>query len=82
MIMVVHLAKTVTVSAKIDVELRRKMAELGIKPSEAIRRALEREVEERMLENLQEMVEKASTILSKVGEEAWVKAVRESRDER
>jgi len=35
------LIKNVTVSAKIDVELRRKMAELGIKPSEAIRKALE-----------------------------------------
>jgi len=72
----------VTVSAKIDVELRRRLAELGIKPSEAIRRALEKEVEEKMRERLYEMIENASPILSKVGKEAWVKAVRESRDER
>ena len=71
-----------TVSAKIDVELRRKLTELGIKPSEAIRRALEKEVEEKMRERLYEMIEKASTILSKVSKEDWVKAVRESRDER
>jgi len=76
------LTKTVTVSAKIDVELRRKLAELGIKPSEAIRRALEREVEERTREKLQETIENASVILSKVGREDWVKSIRESRDER
>jgi len=80
--LVVSLTKTVTVSAKIDVELRRKLAELGIKPSEAIRRALEREVEEKTQEKLREMVENASAILSKVGREDWVKTVRESRDER
>jgi len=76
------LAKTVTVSAKIDVELRRKLAELGIKPSEAIRRALEKEVEEKMRERLCEMIEEAGAILSKVSREDWVKAVRESRDKR
>ena len=76
------MTKTVTVSAKIDVELRRKLAELGVKPSEAIRRALEREVEERTREKLQETIENASAILSKVDREDWVKSVRESRDER
>jgi antitoxin component of RelBE/YafQ-DinJ toxin-antitoxin module len=79
---VVYLTKTVTVSAKIDAELRRKLAELGIKPSEAIRRALEREVEERTREKLQETIENASIILSKVNREDWVKSIRKSRDER
>ena len=76
------MTKTVTVSAKIDVELRRKLAELGVKPSEAIRRALEREVEERTREKLQETIENASVILSKVDRGDWVKSIRESRDER
>lgn len=76
------MTKTVTVSAKIDVELRRKLVELGVKPSEAIRRALEREVKERTREKLQETIENASAILSKVDREDWVKSVRESRDER
>jgi len=79
---VVYLTKTVTVSAKITVELRRKLAELGVKPSETIRRALEREVEERTRQKLQETIEHASAILSKVDREDWVKSVRESRDER
>ena len=62
--------------------LRRKLTELGIKPSEAIRKALEREVEEKMREKLQKEVEATSTILSKVSEKDWVTAIRESRGER
>jgi antitoxin component of RelBE/YafQ-DinJ toxin-antitoxin module len=76
------LTETVTVSAKIDVRLRKQLAELGIKPSEAIRRALEKAVEEKLKAKLQTDVEAVSTILSKVPEEEWVKAVRESREER
>jgi len=70
------------VSAKIDVRLRRKLDELGIKPSEAIRKALEREVEEKTREKLLKDVDEASNILSKISGEDWVKAIRESRDER
>ena len=58
------------------------MKELGIKPSEFIKRALEREVEEKMKKILYEKVERASQIISKVGKESWVKALRESREER
>ena len=71
-----------TVSAKIDIELRKKLFELGIKPSEAIRRALEKEVEERTREKLQETIENINVILSKVDKNDWVKSIRESRDER
>jgi antitoxin component of RelBE/YafQ-DinJ toxin-antitoxin module len=74
--------KYATVSAKIDVELKKKMDELGISPSEAIRRALEQEVDRRMMELLRERIEKASVVLSKVNRDAWVKAIRESRDGR
>jgi len=79
---VVYLAKYVTVSAKIDVELRKKLAELGIKPSEIIRKSLEKEVEERMKQQLYKKVEKASKIITKVGKNAWIKAIRESRQQR
>ena len=81
-IFLVILCTTVTVSAKIDAELRRKLAELGIKPSEAIRRALEKEVEKKTRDKLQETIENASVILSKVNREDWVKSIRKSRDER
>ena len=74
--------KYATVSAKIDVELKKKMDELGISPSEAIRRALEQEVDRRMMEQLRGRIEKASVILSKVSRDVWVRTIRESRDER
>jgi len=76
------LKKYVTVSAKIDVELRRKLAKLGIKPSEIIRKALEKEVEERMKRQLYKKIEEASKIIAKVERDEWIKAIRESREQR
>ena len=76
------MVKYVTVSAKIDAELRKKLTELGIKPSETIRKSLEKEVEERMKQQLYKKVEKASKIITKVGKNAWIKAIRESRQQR
>jgi len=74
--------KYVTVSAKIDEELRKKLAELGIKPSKVIKESLKKEVEERMKQRLYQKVEKASKLVLKIGKESWVKAIRESREER
>jgi len=74
--------KYVTVSAKIDEELRKKLAELGIKPSEVIRRSLKMEVEKRLRQQLYKKVEEASNIIKKVNKEMWIKAIRESREER
>ena len=78
----VYLKKYVTVSAKIDVELRRKLAKLGIKPSEIIREALEKEVEERMKRQLYKKIGEASKIIAKVERDEWIKAIRESREQR
>jgi len=74
--------KYVTVSAKIDEELRKKLAELGIKPSKVIRESLKKEVEERMKQRLYQKVEKASKLILKIGKESWVKTIRESREKR
>jgi antitoxin CcdA len=71
----------VTVSAKIDKELRKKLAELSIKPSEVIKKALMEEVEKRTKEELKRKVERASRIISKAGRNNWVRAVRETRDQ-
>jgi antitoxin component of RelBE/YafQ-DinJ toxin-antitoxin module len=73
---------TVTVSAKIDVNLRKKLDELGIRPSETIRRALEREVETKLKEKLNKEIDEASAILTKVSKDDWMRAIRESREER
>jgi|YelNatPaOPRAMG01_1025707.scaffolds.fasta_scaffold06093_12 post-segregation antitoxin (ccd killing protein) len=72
----------VTVSAKIPRELREKLRELGIKPSKVIRKALQDEVERKMNEKLRENLEKASGIMRRIEAEDWVRAVRETRDER
>ena len=72
----------VTVSAKIDKELRKKMAHLGIKPSVVIKRALENEVRERSTKKVLAEASKASEILKKVSEKDWTDAIRKSRDER
>jgi antitoxin component of RelBE/YafQ-DinJ toxin-antitoxin module len=80
--MVVWMTAMVTVSAKIDVNLRKKLDELGIKPSETIRRALEREVEMKLKEKLNKEIDEASAILTKVSKDDWMKAIRESREER
>jgi len=71
----------VTVSAKIDKELREKLRDLSIKPSEVIRRALREEVERRMEEELRMKVKAASKVISKVGTENWTRSIRETRDE-
>jgi antitoxin CcdA len=71
----------VTVSAKIDEELRRRLAELSIKPSEVIKRALKEEVERRTREELRGKVERASEVISKAGGKNWMQAIRETRDE-
>jgi len=74
------MGKYAIVSAKIDVGLKKKMDELGISPSEVIRRALEQEVDRRMKELFCGRIEKASVVLSKVSRDAWVRTLRESRD--
>ena len=71
----------VTVSAKIDETLRKKMTELGIKPSTVIKRALMKEVREKEKEKLSMEASRASVILRKVSEAEWTEAVRKGRDE-
>ena len=76
------MGKMITISAKISKELKRKIDELGISPSEVIRRALEEEVRRRTRELLKERLKEVSSILSKVEREEWIKAIREAREER
>jgi len=71
----------VTVSAKIDKKLRKKLEELSIRPSEVIRRALEEEVKRKTKEMILKKIKKASPLLQRVSKEEIVRAIRESRDE-
>ena len=78
----VVVAGTVTVSAKIPEELRRRMSELGIAPSEVIRSAIEVAVRKGEQERLLSQAEAAGAIIRKVGREDWVRGIREDRDSR
>jgi hypothetical protein len=68
------------VSAKVPEELRKKMTELGIVPSDVIRKALEEAVRDRSRQLLLEQISAASEIAKKISSEDWVRAIRESRD--
>jgi hypothetical protein len=63
-------------------ELRRKMADLGIVPSDVIRKAIEGAVREREREQLLKRAESVGGIIRKVRREDWVRAIREDRDAR
>ena len=72
----------VTVSAKIDVTLRKQLYELGIKPSEVIKKALQDEVKKKKQKALAKKIEDACSIISRVSREEWADTVRQNRDER
>ena len=72
----------VTVSVKIPEKLRERMDELGIKPSEVLRRAIEEEVRKRETEKIKDSVKKLRPILDRVSLEDVVKGIREDRDSR
>jgi hypothetical protein len=77
-----NLAKQSTVSAKIDESLRKKMLELGIKPSEVIRRALEEEVERRSRDLLTKKAAQVREISKGISRADWERAFDHSRDEK
>ena len=80
--MVVRMTEMVTVSAKIPKEKKEKMDELGISPSEVFKKAVDREIEEKEREKVIHKLDEARPILMKTSKEEWVRAIRESRDER
>jgi hypothetical protein len=58
------------------------MAQLGIKPSEAIKLVLDDEGREKSTKKILAEASKAGKILKKVSEAEWTDSVRKSRDER
>ena len=76
------MSKLVTVSAKIPEELKKKMNNLNIKPSEIIKKAIENEIKRREIEELKETLEEVKPILAKLSVERVVKSIREDRESR
>jgi len=73
---------SVTVSVRIPRELKEEAKRYGINISEVARRALEKEVKRRKLEEAMAAARRIGEILSKIPEEEMVKWLREAREER
>nr|HDO80774.1 hypothetical protein [Candidatus Bathyarchaeota archaeon] len=76
------MGKYVTVSVKVPLEVKKRLEELGIKPSEVLRRAIEEELERRELEEIEKELGKLSSVLSKFSRDFIVESVREDRESR
>ena len=75
----------VTVSAKIPRELRERARELGISPSEVIKRALEEEVKRREVEELTKRLKEAERLgvdVKRIVERALEEEIRRAKMER
>ncbi|MEM4029453.1 MAG: type II toxin-antitoxin system CcdA family antitoxin [Thermofilaceae archaeon] len=72
----------VTVSAKIDRELREKLRKYGIPVSRVIRRALEEEVRKAEEEEVRRALRRVGEVLERIPPEELSALVRESREER
>jgi len=73
---------TEVVTVRIDEETKKKLKRHRINVSETVRRALREEVRKRDRAELMEALIRARPILKKISNEGWVRAVRESREER
>jgi len=71
-----------TVTAKIPVELKKKLSKLGVNVSEFTREALQKEVARLERERRRKLVLEASEILKKIPADELVEAVRAGRESR
>ncbi|BDB98554.1 type II toxin-antitoxin system CcdA family antitoxin [Saccharolobus caldissimus] len=70
------------ISVRVKKELKKKAEELGINIREVVEKALEEAIREKEKEELKDMAMKIKELMKDVSEDDWVRAVRESRDER
>jgi hypothetical protein len=69
-----------TVSAKIPREIKYKIDEYGIKPSEVIRKAIQNEIKKFEIMNLKKECELLKPIINKIKGEQVAKSIREDRE--
>jgi len=72
----------VTISAKIDRELREKLRKYGIPISKVVRAALEEEVRRAEEERVKSSLERIGEVLKKIPSEEMVESIRASREGR
>lgn len=71
-----------TISAKIEKSKKEEMEQLGISPSDVIKKAVDDAIREKKRKKLSEDLNEAGKLIRKIPKERWVQAIRESRDER
>ena len=76
------MTEMVTVSAKIEKRKKEEMEQLGISPSDIIKKAVDDAIREKKRKKLIEDLNEAGKLIRKIPKERWVQAIRESRDER
>lgn len=69
-----------TVSAKIPIGVKEKLAEYGIKPSEVIRKAIYDEIKKAEMKRLKKESESIESIIYKIPNKFVVKSIREDRE--
>jgi post-segregation antitoxin (ccd killing protein) len=78
--MVVIMGKYETVSVKVPQTMREKMKQLGIKPSELLRRAIEEEIKRKQVQKIKEEIRSIKATLDKIPMETIIQSVREDRE--
>ena len=78
--MVLIMGKYATVSVKVPQTTKEKMKQLGIKPSELLRRAIEEEIKRKQVQNLKEEIRSLKTTLDKIPMETITQSIREDRE--
>jgi len=73
---------TVTISAKVEEELKKKLQAHGVSISEVVRKALQDELKKIEGEELKRSLAEASVVLKSVKPERIVEVIRKSREER
>ena len=71
-----------TVCAKVSIELKEKLANLGVNVSELIRRQLQAEVDRLEKERLKKTAREVSAIFQKIPPEEFIESVRATRESR
>ncbi|ACP34770.1 conserved hypothetical protein [Sulfolobus islandicus L.S.2.15] len=70
------------ISVRVKKELKKRAEELGINIREVVEKALKEAIREKEKEELKDIVMRIKELMRDVSEDDWVRAVRESRDER
>lgn len=76
------MAKYETVSVKVSPETKDKIRKYGIKTSDVLRDALEKEIRRKEIEEIEAELESIKDVLEKISIEDVVKSIREDRDTR